>query len=236
MILRIFFLGFIIMLTGTTSAQDKKNMNRMLTAESGDNVLFNWLASGDGRFDSILKHAAGWKIQIIYTQVDHLKKNKVRLATHSFRNDPSEYFYPASTVKLPIAILALQKLRELNIPGLTMNSTMITEADGPVQTPVSTDPSAVNGKPTIAQYIRKILLVSDNDAFNRLYEFLGQEYINKTLHKMGYADTRIIHRLSVFLTEKDNRHTNPVRFLDDSGKLLYFFQQSPEPPDELCAK
>ncbi|MBL0335358.1 MAG: serine hydrolase [Chitinophagaceae bacterium] len=217
-----FFLNLSIILSGTVSAQDKNNMNHTLKPDTGDGMLYNLLVSGAGQFDSILKHAADWKVQIICTQVDHLKKNKVKLTTHSFRNDPSEYFYPASTVKLPIAILALQKLRELKIPGLTMNSTMITEAEGPVQTAVSTDPSAVNGKPTIAQYIRKILLVSDNDAFNRLYEFLGQEYINRNLHRMGYTDTRIIHRLSIFLSEKDNRHTNPVRFLDDSGKLLYY--------------
>jgi hypothetical protein len=64
-------------------------------------------------------------------------------------------------------------------------------------------------------------LVSDNDAFNRLYEFLGQEYINNTLHKMGYDDIQIIHRLEISLTEDENRHTNPVRFLDTSGKLIY---------------
>jgi len=35
--------------------------------------------------------------------------------------------------------------------------------------------------PSIAQYIKKIFLVSDNDAFNRLYEFLGQHYLNERL-------------------------------------------------------
>lgn len=209
-----FFLLFIMITKQIPARQNQTIVN--------DGFFKSATASGNWSIDSFLARASGFKIQIIYTQVDHLKKNKVKLTTYSYRNDPADYFYPASTVKLPIAILALQKLRELNIPGLDMNSTMITEADGPVQTAVSTDPSAINGKPTIAQYIRKILLVSDNDAFNRLYEFLGQEYINKSLHKMGYTDTRIIHRLSVFLSEKDNRHTNPIRFLDEAGNLLYY--------------
>ncbi|HTD93099.1 MAG TPA: serine hydrolase, partial [Chitinophagaceae bacterium] len=128
---------------------------------------------------------------------------------------------PASTVKLPIAALALQKLHELNIPGVDMNTTMITGAEGDTQTKVYNDPSTMDGRPCIAGYIRKILLVSDNDAFNRLYEFLGQEYINNTLHRMGYPDVQIIHRLELSLSEEQNRHTNPIRFVDTSGQTLY---------------
>jgi hypothetical protein len=124
-------------------------------------------------------------------------------------------------VKLPVAILALQKLRELKISGLDRNTTMITLAEGDMQTEVCNDPSAPDGRPTIAHYIKKILLVSDNDAFNRLYEFLGQEYINNSLHEMGYTDVQIIHRLQISLSEDQNRHTNPVKFIDTSGKIIY---------------
>ncbi|MFZ4771800.1 MAG: serine hydrolase, partial [Ferruginibacter sp.] len=69
--------------------------------------------------------------------------------------------------------------------------------------------------------IKKILLVSDNDAFNRLYEFLGQDYINQSLHHMGYQDAQILHRLQTSLSAKDNRITNPISFLDSAGKQLY---------------
>jgi hypothetical protein len=102
---RFFFLSLTIMLAGTVSAQEKNNMNHTLKPEAGDGMLYNLLVSGAGQFDSILKHAADWKVQIIYTQVDHLKKNKVKLTTHTFRNDPSEYFYPASTVNCRLQYL-----------------------------------------------------------------------------------------------------------------------------------
>ena len=49
----------------------------------------------------------------------------------------------------------------------------------------------------------------------------GLEYINNTLHKMGYNEVQIVHRLDISLTEDENRHTNPVRFFDTSGKLVY---------------
>ena len=161
------------------------------------------------------------KIQIIYTQIDRKRNGKPLFTDYYFNVNDSSYFYPASTVKLPVAILALQKLNELKIKGLDKNTTMITEADGSGQTEVYNDPSTPDGRPTIEHYIKKILLVSDNDAFNRLYEFLGQEYINNTLHKMGYEDVQIVHRLEISLTEDENRSANRVRFLDTSGKLVY---------------
>jgi len=41
------------------------------------------------------------------------------------------------------------------------------------------------------------------------------------LHKKGYKNTDILHRLSIFLSEDENRHTNPVNFYDDSTSLIY---------------
>lgn len=38
---------------------------------------------------------------------------------------------------------------------------------------------------------------------------------------MGYAQAQLIHRLEVSLTEEENRFTNPVRFLDTTGNILY---------------
>ncbi|MDQ3550501.1 MAG: class A beta-lactamase-related serine hydrolase, partial [Bacteroidota bacterium] len=124
-------------------------------------------------------------------------------------------------VKFPVALLALQKINELNIPGLDEHATFITGASQPWQTETYNEPSSEDGRPTIAHYIKQILLVSDNEAFNRLYEFLGQQYINNSLHQMGYMETRILHRLQVSLTDDQNRITNPIKFYDTSGKLLY---------------
>ena len=171
-------------------------------------------------FQSVLSNPDN-KVQIIYTQIDRGNNGNPKFTDHYFNINDSSYFYPASTVKLPIGILALQKLNELKMAGLDKNTTMISEAGYSGQTEVYNDPSTPDGRPTIEHYIKKILLVSDNDAFNRLYEFLGQEYINNTLHKMGYKEVQIVHRLDISLSEDENRHTNPVRFFDTSGKLIY---------------
>ncbi len=195
-----------------------------LKSSSSDTLIIKLLEQNPQLFSEVLKHKDDLGIQILYTQIDRDKKNKedkIKLTDYSYNLNPNNYFYPASTVKLPVAILALQKLNELRITGLDKNTTMITESAGASQSSVTNDASAADGRPTIAHYIKKILLVSDNDAFNRLYEFLGQEYINNSLHKMGYTDAQIIHRLSVSLSDEENRYTNPIRFIDTAGNIVY---------------
>lgn len=172
-------------------------------------------------FDSILANRSAWKVQVIYTQIDRQADNTPLFKTYYFNYNPGEYIYPASTVKMPIALLSLQKLHELRLPGLDRNSTLITESAYSHESPVYNDPTTIDGKPSVAHYVKKIFMVSDNDAFNRLYEFLGQEYINDCLHKMGYSNAEILHRLQISMTPDENRHTNPIRFLDPFGKTLY---------------
>lgn len=190
--------------------------------DSGDKVFLESLMKKYPQFfDSILKQRDLLKVQVIYTQINRDASNNPSFKSFYFNVNADKYFYPASTVKLPIALLALQKLHELRLPGLGKNSSMITGKAYSGQTMVLNDPTTPDGRPNVAQYVKKIFLVSDNDAFNRLYEFLGQEYINDKLHKMGYADARIVHRLQRTLTEDENRHTNPIEFYSASNRLLY---------------
>jgi Beta-lactamase enzyme family len=226
------FRWFAILILGLTMAcKTPVKIDKSQAIGSGTDSMMNFsgishtflvdlLKQYPDHFQSVLANPDN-KVQIIYTQIDRRKNGKPEFTDHYFNINDSSYFYPASTVKLPIAILALQKLNELKITGLDKNSTMISEADHSGQSEVYNDPSSPDGRPTIEHYIKKILLVSDNDAFNRLYEFLGQEYINNTLHNMGYKEVQIIHRLDISLTEDENRYTNPVRFFDTSGKLVY---------------
>jgi hypothetical protein len=177
------------------------------------------LESQPERFATVLNEPEKYRVQILYTQIDRDADNKPVFKTFIYRVNPGEYFYPASTVKLPVAALALEKLQLLNLsgmarPGLNRNTTMLTGADKDFETVAETDGTAANGLPSVGHYIRKILLVSDNDAFNRLYEFLGQREINERLRVMRYFDTRIIHRLESSLNEEQNRWTNPVRFVN----------------------
>ncbi len=185
-----------------------------------DTLLAGLLQRHAPYLDSLLRQNEKWRIQIIYTQIDRKADNQPVLTHHYYGVDPAAYFYPASTVKMPAAILALQRLNELNKPGLHKYTTLVHEAGGRALPGSYNDPGTADGRPTVAHYIKKIFLVSDNDAYNRLYEFLGQEYLNQTLHRMGYDSVQLLHRLEVALTEEQNRYTNAVRFIDSAGNTL----------------
>jgi hypothetical protein len=227
-----FFLTFYISLSCCTSQKAgagkkiaKDNAGNMVKkgADGSKTSIFldSLLAAYPQYFREILSKRDAMKRQVIYTRIDRDAKNKPTFTDYYFHVNPDDYFYPASTIKMPIAFLALQKLNELKIAGLDKNSILITKSNYSNQTEVYNDPTAADGKPSVAHYIKKIFLVSDNDAFNRLYEFLGQQYINERLHNMGYEDVQVRHRLSISLSDDENRHTNSVAFYDDSAKLLY---------------
>ena len=186
-----------------------------------DAFLENLLIANPQYFADILSHRKEWNTQIIYTQITRGANGMPSLKNYYFNVNPANYFYPASTVKFPVSLLALQRLNELKEKGIDKNTTMITETGNSSQTAVYNDPTSPDGRPTIAQYIKEILMVSDNDAYNRLYEFLGQEYINAELHKKGYEDVQLLHRLEIALSAAENRQTNPVKFLDADNAVLY---------------
>lgn len=180
-----------------------------------ENLLENILKNDKESFGAILDNLEKNELQIIYTQINRDSTNTPSFKSFYFNVDSNRYFYPASTVKMPTAFLALEKLQALEIAALNMNTTFLTDSAYSGQTSVLEDSTSENGVPSIAHYIKKIFVVSDNDAYNRLYEFMGQEELNAALKAKGYTNTRIIHRLSIPLSLDENQHTNPIRFIDN---------------------
>lgn len=191
-----------------------------------DAFLNDLLKKNPELFRPILENPAKYDVQILYTQINRDAQNNPTFRTYRYRVDKDRYFYPASTVKFPAVLLALEKLNELKLDPATP---MLTDSAGHRQTAVRSDPTSPNGLPSVAHYAKKILLVSDNDAFNRLYELMGQCDMNERLYDKGYKNLRIVHRLEVGMNREQNRRTNPVRFVEN-GKVLY------QQPMQVCGK
>jgi hypothetical protein len=168
----------------------------------------------------VLEHPDPFRLQIIYTQIDRDAYNNPALTYYQYGLDNGRYFYPASTVKLPIALLALEWIAEQDVAGLNASTIMLTDAATDWQTAQTTDLSSPTALPSIAHYIKKILLVSDNDASNRLYELLGQDFINQRMLAKGLTHSVINHRLSLSLTAEQNRQFNPIRFVGEKGETV----------------
>ncbi len=195
-------------------------MAQKIKAKKADDFLEQLLMSNP-LFKDVMANKDVHRIQIVYTEINRDAKNKPSFNTHTYNLNHNLYFYPASTAKMPTAFLALQKLNELKIKGLNKNTSMLTDSAWLKQYAVTNDSTAENYNASIAHYIKKIFMVSDNEANNRLYEFLGQEYLNNSLAILGYKEAQILHRLGVSYPEDVNRHTNPIRFVDKNNKLVY---------------
>lgn len=122
----------------------------------------------------VMQQPEAYRVQIIYTQIDRDKANRPSFTNHYFRVDSTEYFNPASTVKLPLALLSLEKLNDLNKPQVTKFTAMQFDSAYSGQTKHWYDKTAESGYPSIAHLIRKAFLVSENDPYSRMYEFVGQ--------------------------------------------------------------
>lgn len=177
------------------------------------------LEQGSPLLKNVLNNKDSFQYQVIYTRIDRDGRNRPTFKHYYLNVDRNRYFNPASTVKLPTVLAALEKLNALNIQGVDKHTPMLTDSAYSGQTVVSTDTSSANGLPSVAHYAKKVFLVSDNDAYNRLYEFVGQQTLNETLWQKGYTTTRITRRF-VSMTPEENRHTNPIRFVKE-GRVLY---------------
>ncbi|RZL07556.1 MAG: hypothetical protein EOO62_16890, partial [Hymenobacter sp.] len=190
------------------------------TPQYSDSPLLDSLLRTSPALAQVLSHPATYQLQLIYTQINRDAQNVPHFTQHTYHLNPRQYFNPASLVKLPVAILALEKLHTL--PTSINRSTILSTGTAwRCQTPVPfAAPADSNRQATVGNYIKRMLLVSDNLAYNRLYEFLGQKLLNDRLQQLGYSGSRIVRRFAPCDTAA-NRHTNPIAFHTSVGDTLY---------------
>jgi len=177
------------------------------------------LSNSEPGVSKILEIAEKHEVQIRYTQIKRGENNLPEFTTYSLFEDSETYFYPASTAKLPVAALALQRIRELQAEGVAIDrNTPFHIRDRDHQPITLEDSTALNRNLSIAHLIKKIFLVSDNDAYNYLFDLLGTDYINRELRDKGLKETSIHHK---FLFGADNNTTWEYHFIGHLDTLYY---------------
>lgn len=186
--------------------------------ESAGGPLAEILGSQPG-LRRVLRSAPRHRVQILLGLLEPGAGGRPTLVQHGYRLG-AEYFYPASTVKLLAAVAALERLEELRrATGLAIHEETALVfhplfADDALE---DADPSNLDGgRITVGHEIRKLFLVSDNAAFNRLYELAGQDGLAATMAHAGLTDSRIVHRLSEPRSAEENRRA-PRIDLDGAG-------------------
>jgi beta-lactamase class A len=148
------------------------------------------------------------RLQVVLGIVEERPGGRPVLVQHGFRAG-AEYLYPASSVKLFAAVAALERLAELRREtGLAIDARtrLVYHPLFAGEEREEADPGNLDGGTiTVAHEIRKIFLVSDNAAFNHLYELVGPDRIAASVARAGLPGVRIVHRLSEPHTAAENR-------------------------------
>ena len=145
-----------------------------------DTLLQHILITGKNDLVSqVLQQSQTYRCQVIYTQINRDGRNRPHFKNYYYNYDENVYFNPASMVKLPLAFLALEKLNKMKAKGVNKDTPIQFDSSYERQTILYRDSTSANQLPFIAHFIKKAFLISDNDAYNRLYQFVGQQGIKK---------------------------------------------------------
>lgn len=168
------------------------------------NILQETLASDNPKIKNVMSNPEAFELQIIYTQILRDKNNKVSFKDFTYHLNAKNYYYPASTVKFPIAILTLEKLNTID------NTSKDTQY-------------AIEGKSEklrFSEEISKVFAVSDNDASNNLFEFIGFDYLNESMKAKGLTQFRVSNRVSV--PDAGNPITKSIELYKDNNTVVNF--------------
>lgn len=192
-----FFTAFLILISSL-----------FLQAQKTDKA-FKAILKKNKKLSGVLSNPTEYGVQILYTSIKNGKPSK----TLAYNLSDKNYFYPASTIKLPSVLLALEKLNRMGAAaGIDQNTPMRINSNLENYPSAIYDSTSQNFYPSIAHYAKKILLVSDNDAYNRLFDFVGPKAFNQSMREKAYKDFRAAHRLEISLSPEVNRSKPEVSF------------------------
>jgi hypothetical protein len=176
-----------------------------LTSRSQNkNPLPELLSTGGPEISRVMDGLQNHELQIKYTHISGKAVDPI-FTTYDFQIDASHYVYPASSVKLPVAVLALE-----HFIGRKLKNGKPIDLDTPYKIEGDTLISSLR------KDVEAIFAVSDNEAYNRLFELMGRDSISKSLRNKGFNNVQIVHRLST--PNSAEAKTKNVIFYPDSRK------------------
>jgi hypothetical protein len=217
-----FILSFVILLF-------KFDANAQIPRITNDDFIINLLKGQPDWFQQILYNQQEYQVQIVYTQINRDSSNRAHFTTYGFQADEF-YFYPASWMKLPLSVFALEKLNEIKVDK---NNILKIE-------PLFGNHNNEYGdikliKPnSIAQLIKEALVVSNNAAYNPLYDFVTQQGANKRFKELNLKKAVICNRFSIS-DKNEHRHSNFLEIKNKTGEgVLYSQIQTYNPTQPMC--
>jgi hypothetical protein len=164
------------------------------------------LAGGSPALKAVMASPEQYRFQVLYSAV-----RDDRLERHAYRPD-AEYYFPASSMKVPIALASYERLALLRKtkPQVTRDATLRIH------------PTTGNAEPyvtTLARETWRALIVSDNFSANRLIGFVGHRELHETLWGLGLPSTRV-HSGFATGAEIDDAEVSPRIEVTQEGAVV----------------
>lgn len=173
--------------------------------------LLSYLKNADPLINQVLSDST-YRVQFIFTALGE------RNQTFDYSNDL--YFYPASTVKLPVAFVAMEKMQRL---GLELDDRLVLNDNvhcGNREFVRRTQ----NEFLTFRKLLSELIVVSDNDFYNILYHFVTPGELNDRLNELGFSSTKIFRAFTSCETV-EHLHTNSLS-VKRGDSVLYLQEET----------
>ena len=169
----------------------------------------------------IIKDKEDYEIQVLLTKIDQYN-SQVDFQEYKYQLDDNKYFYPASTIKLPIVVLTLKKINELRSKGseITLKSKITLNYKDDYSELVIRDSIT-----SFQNLIADVFLVSDNSASNILIDFIGYNYFNHEMENAGFDKTYLNHKFNPdpyvnYTWQISDLDNNIISSIDDNQKII----------------
>ena len=169
----------------------------------------------------IIKDKEDYEIQVLLTKIDQYN-SQVDFQEYKYQLDDNKYFYPASTIKLPIVVLTLKKINELRSKGseITLKSKITLNYKDDYSELVIRDSIT-----SFQNLIADVFLVSDNSASNILIDFIGYNYFNHEMENAGFDKTYLNHKFNPdpyvnYTWQISDLDNNIISSINDNQKII----------------
>lgn len=196
---------------------------QVATTSSASRILQNVLDSLENKYPKVIENPEKYRFKIVFTEIKRTKE-KVSLETVGFRMEEKEYLYPASVVKLPTILIALEEYNKIHkIRSRVTYETLIkfNKEKGCMPTAFSVKIGNKLEYYSLDLFTKQMLGISDNDAYNRMYDFVGQQQLNKRLKELNFQNGKIIRKFVLNCSLDQNRISDSYVFLGRRNEWLY---------------
>jgi hypothetical protein len=165
------------------SAKPSAGASPTQSTPTADPLLERVLGGGGKTLKAVLSDRQRYRFQVLYGAVVE-KAGVPNLERHGYFAD-AEYFFPASSMKVPLALASYERVPELRAakhPALDRDATLELFPLAGGESPYAT---------SLSRETWRALIVSDNASANRILSFVGHREAHESLWGLGLSSVRV---------------------------------------------